>query len=362
MPSQSRGFKIAAAALGCLLAVGSAEVVLRVFFGMSEDLGHAFRAFDPLGVEIEPHGEGGYRPRPGAIFEYRNGTRSTIHEHGYRGSGPSSPATPDTRRIVLVGGSTAHGWGVNDDGAIDAHLVRALANRGIRAEVYNLAFDGYDSWQCLQRLRSDAAKLDPHAVVLHTGINDVRNAKIEGLEAGDRRSILWATVLDRLKADRERGGPSLWTRLKHRSYLARFPGFLRHLRRLRPTEGATDGIPVFDDAERVFLENLGSMPEAVTSRPWWLGSTPPSRLALDAGEPPQGVSYWLNDARETEAYRRRLARSLRGWTDSLPSGGYVAARVDFDDFLDDCHLTVEGNRKVAEAMANWLVPRLAEED
>ena len=48
---------------------------------------------------------------------------------------------------------------------------------GIRFDVVNLALDGYDSYQLLERLKSDGLGLSPDLVIVNSGINDVRNAR-----------------------------------------------------------------------------------------------------------------------------------------------------------------------------------------
>jgi lysophospholipase L1-like esterase len=360
MARRERVFRIVAVTILLLVTSLAAEGLLRVYFSRVETLGEAFRGFDPLTVQIEPHGQDGYRPRPNAKFHYRNGTIAHANAERFRGPDVRIPKPEGVFRIAIFGGSTTHGWGVADEETIDAWMRKLFTDRGFgEFEIVNLGFDGYDSWQCLQRWRSDGTRFDVDAVIVNAGVNDVRNAKYAELTPGDRRTVLWSTVLDRLRADNERGGPTLWSRIKHRSYLARFPGFVRHLKNMKETADPVSELSIHDDAETVFSMNLEALLAEVPSRVPVLLSTPPSRLKLTSGESAPGVSYWLGDAAETQAYRDRLAavmaRLAGERSEEMRPVQHLAVDLAADLFLDDCHLTTDGNRELAQAFVNWTL-------
>src|SRR5438309_327144 len=149
----------AAATVAAAVVVGAVlmEGVVRLYAVVDRRFAAGFREFDPMAVQIEPHGARGYRQRPSSVFHYVNGTAATSNALGYRGPVVPLHPSPGTVRIILLGGSTTHGWGVPDEQTIDAQMRTLFKERypERRFEVVNLAFDGYDSYQLLERLTSD---------------------------------------------------------------------------------------------------------------------------------------------------------------------------------------------------------------
>lgn len=350
-----------------LAALGMAEVALRLFARFDGDLGRQVARWDPLSTKVEPHGRFGYRQRPGAVTVYGNGTRATANALGWRGPVVQVPKPPGVVRVVLLGESTTHGWQVNDDETIDAYLRLALADRlrGRRVEVVNLAFDGYDAYQIWQRLLTDGTRLQPDALVLNTGINDVRNARFAGLGDPDPRTLIWEGEMRRLRDEATSGGPTLWTRAKHYLYLARLPGVVRQ-RRASRSVGPSSTERVYPDAARNFERNVRRIAaEAARLGVPLLLSTPPSVLGNPEAPPDMAPrSYWVVGPAETQAYRDTLAGRLRAVARELAAAGqrvaYVPHALPPAVFLDDCHLNPDGNRLVAADFTAALAPLLAE--
>ena len=343
-----------------------AEVALRVYAATSDGWLAGRLGADPYDVLVEPMGETGYRPRPDRTFNYDNGTAAHSNSMGYRGPEVAVPKPAGTTRVLLLGGSTTHGWGVDDGETIDGYMREALARAypDRHFEVVNLAFDGYDSWQLLERLRIDGLRLEPDFVIVNTGVNDVKNARYPDLqEDPDPRTLLWGGELHRLRAEKEAGGPSLFTRLKHHFYLFRLPGILREAR----SSGPSGPIVPHPDARDFFERNLhrivalADQADAVL-----LLSTDPS--SLRTRYQPSDTShrgYWLADAGSTQEYRDSLDARLRSVADSARDAGlavgFVApADIPPGDFLDDTHLTAAGNRRLAAAFVAAMAPFLAE--
>ncbi len=375
------------AGVGILAATAMGEVALRVYAAVHPRFATALRAYDPMGVQIEPHGVLGYRQRPNATFHYANGVNATSNALGYRGPVVPIQPAPGTIRILLFGGSTSHGWEVPDDQTIDAHMRTILHDRfpGRRFEVVNLAFDGYDSYQDLQRLQSDGLPMHPSIVILNTGINDVRNAWFPNLQDPDPRTLIWEDDLRRMRAEEAHGGPSLWTRIKHDSFLARTPGYIRGQVQWRrtveehsaaavgsnPSEMPGGPIPAaagakapYPDAAELFDRHVRQMVSlALDHGAAVLLSTPPSALRRYPDTTTSKQSYWVGDAAVTQAYRDELSRRMVAVQAEETARGhavrYIAPVVPAQLFLDDCHLKGPGNRVVAAAFIDAILPFLA---
>jgi len=376
----------AAVTMGLLVGLCLMEGVIRIYAATNHSFGTGIRQFDPMAVQIEPHGRLGYRQRPNATFHYANGSVATSNSLRYRG--PEVAPHPDSGvvRIILLGGSTTHGFGVADDQTIDTYM-RAIFREKYparRFEVVNLAFDGYDAYQMLERLRSDGLRLHPTVVVLNEGINDVRNAQFSNLRDADPRTLIWESVLARLRAEQERGGPTLWTRLKHYSFVARTPGYIRdqlarrHQEEVRREQasraaasmdagdgnaGASVGA-LYWDAANFFERYMRQMVAlSIDGGAAVLLSTPPSALRTYAPTATSTRTYWIINARTTQIYRDTLAARLRSIASTEQSLGrrvlYVAPTVPPPLYLDDCHLKPEGNRMVAAMFVDAIDSLLA---
>ena len=283
---------------------------------------------------------------------------------GFRGPPVSPTKPPGTFRVILLGGSTAVGYGTDDDATIDAYLRRMLAASfpGICVEVVNLALGGYDSYQDYERMRVEGARLDPDLVIIHSGINDVRNARYADLsDPPDPRTLLWQGPLQELRGP---GGysPNAWAVIKHYSYVARLPGFMRSLwgtRRDLATIRATDAYPAAVDYFATNLERTIDL--AVTGGAAVILSTPPSALSFrNQPTDPVEKSYWIRDAVTTEDYRSRLEARMRKIARHEQETGrlviHVSHRLRPEDFLDDAHLLGSGNEAVARGLRKAADP------
>jgi lysophospholipase L1-like esterase len=309
----------------------------------------------------------GYRQKPGSVYRYANGTRATANALGYRGPVVTLPKPAGTFRIVLLGGSTTHGWGVNDDETLDRFLRDTLrrARGDLAIDVVNLGFDGYDALQLLERLRSEAPRFAPDVAIIHEGINDVRNARLRNLVDRDPRTVIWAAVLDRERAARARGGHRLWDRIKHWSYAARLPAVARNVSRqaAQTRQGAAE--PPHPEAAEFFERNLRRIADYADSSGFAvLFSTAPSSLRIRYDSSGMvGRTYFVVDNATTQTYRDTLAARLQRVARALAEAGrrvaYVAhGPVPADEFLDDAHLTAAGNRRVAAEFAAAILPLL----
>lgn len=352
--------RVVAVTLGLVLALAIGEGTIRVFSKLGGESGRRLAARDPLAVVYEPYGNFGYRPTAGKVEKYANGTRAHFNSIGTRGPVVHAPKRAGVYRIVLLGGSTMAGYGVNDDETIDAYMRQLLPERfpGRCFEVVNLALGGYDSYQDYERMRVDGVPLTPDLVVLHSGINDVRNARYPTLTAPpDRRTLIWATQLSQFTEASGRGRAAL-ALLKHYSFLARLPGYVWELSRQGQELHVIQEVGPYDAAAIYFKTNVErTVKLAVGSDAAILLSTPPSALSTrNRPSDPVEKSYWIRDAGTTEAYRERLAALLREVADSAGRNGvriaYVAHALPLAQYLDDAHLTPQGNQAVARNLVS----------
>jgi lysophospholipase L1-like esterase len=346
--------------LATLVAV---EGVLRFWAYVSPEFAGRLKQFDLLAVQIEPMGQFAYRQRPNAVFHYRNGTVATSNRLGYRGPLVALPKPRGAVRVILVGGSATHGYGVNDGDTIDAHMRRLFATHSSSFEVVNLACDGYDSYQNYERIRSDGLRFEPDLIILNSGINDVRNSRFTDLEDPDPRTLLWRTVIESLREQEARGRPTLRTVLKHHIYLWCFASLVRWSFRTGPVEepSAKPTEPnwgVLDYFERNLRRTAALAAERSAAL---LLSTEPSGIPSNC--PADAVSprdYWIGNAGVTQEVRNRLAAVTRSVAAKLHQQGQRIASVSLDlapgMFMDDAHLTPAGNQAVA---ANFVAATLA---
>jgi lysophospholipase L1-like esterase len=354
------------AAIALVVGLLLAELLSRGLTYVGGEAGRRLAARDPTAVLYEPFGDFGYRQRPGLAQQYFNGTRSEWNTMGYRGPVVALAKPQGTYRIVLLGESTTEGFGVGNDETIDAHMRKVLPDSypGVCFEVVNLALGGYDSYQIYERMRADGLRLNADLVIIHSGINDVRNSQYANLTGPpDPRTLIWENVMQRIRRE-ARNGRDLWTVVQHFSYLARVPGFLRELWQQRQTFGAIGVIEPDPSALWYFETNIVRTTElALGAGADVILSTPPSALSIKyrPSDPPE-KSYWIKDAGTTEEYRLRLAARMREIAGRQYAPGqsvsYVSHRLPADEFLDDAHLTGAGNRTVAKNLARAAAPSI----
>ena len=343
--------------LAALLGLATLEAALRVVAATgSSRLASALREWDP-DATLELRGEHCFRAWPGSVLRFPNGTVSHVNAMGFRGPVVAIPKPPGTYRVVLLGGSTSHGFLVDDDEAIDAHLRRLLhVPDASRIEVVNLGGDTLDALCEQERLASEGLVLEPDAVIVHTGINDVPALRVPDLPPNDlRRGFRPARGASE---DDRRRATGLWRIVKHWCFVARLPGVLRNLTvRSGPLPGPPEPDPrALEDFARTVRDTIALVPPATPV----LLSMPPSLL----GAPGVPVACpVIVDAETSRRYRDGLDQSLRRIAAEERALGrdvrYVPHDLPDTVFLDDCHVDGEGNRLLAADFARALaeVPR-----
>jgi lysophospholipase L1-like esterase len=127
--------------------------------------------------------------QPYVYFRQRpfRGETITIDAEGLRATwhpAASQGGTTGTRppvKILMLGGSSLWGFGARDDDTIPSLIARGLHERGIRAEIRNLAEIGYVSTQeTIALMRELQAGYRPDLVLFYDGVNDTTSALLEG--------------------------------------------------------------------------------------------------------------------------------------------------------------------------------------
>lgn len=332
-----------ATALGLLLLL-AAEGLLRRW-----DPGYVERrrnnAVDRLHAYSEAYG---WAPRPGA-HAIENGAPTQINAAGYRG--PLVAARPGPRRrVVLLGDSTAFGYGVRDEETY-ARLLEGLA----AVEVVNLGVEGFGPDQSLLRLEREGLPLEPAEVLMSLCLeNDFADAALPVFLYDGRHPKPWFALEGdglALQADHLRLSPvarlGLW--LSERSQL-----YLRLSSALAPRPGR--GEPWRQRRDRA-LADAGAAVERV------------ARLLLRQRDvaAARGARYTLLLQPGKESYNRgsELAERLRARLE--PAGvalldlaaAHRAAGRRFADFAFDPtgHLSAAGHAAVAGAIRDHWARR-----
>ncbi len=121
-----------------------------------------------------------YRLKPGYEFHSPDGHGVTRHNaQGFRADAPFPQKTPETLRIICLGGSTTYGVSVVDNASTYPAVLDRLLNGDLppdgwdRVEVFNLGVGGYTSREVLLTLREHGLPLAPDVVLIQCAVNDV---------------------------------------------------------------------------------------------------------------------------------------------------------------------------------------------
>jgi lysophospholipase L1-like esterase len=187
---------------------------------------------------------------------YRASDGTTYDGLGFRLNGEPRP-TAGQRPVVMVGGSTAFGWGADDNETIEAFLEQRLRSTGAPSStVVNAGFPGLTTLDTLLVYHGRVASLHPSTVVVLAGLNDLYYAV--DWQPGSSQRLRWT-------------GRTFEVGLRARNEPA-----------LRP---------LVDAITRIALRNcftcyaLGASSAQIFDR---TGFMPALRLAEDLGQPPLG--------------------------------------------------------------------------
>jgi hypothetical protein len=113
-------------------------------------------------------------------FHRRVERAAGVNIWGYRGPRVGKKATGE-HRLIVIGGSTAFGYGVASDQAFPAYLerdLRPLSTNGAPVSVVNLGFNSQGAY-AFRFAEQDYLSLDYDTVILYEGYNDLGQAPNE---------------------------------------------------------------------------------------------------------------------------------------------------------------------------------------
>lgn len=300
---------------------------------------------------FRPHATVGHDLAPG--FCLQSGVfRISTNSVGLRGPEIARVKPPGTKRIAILGESSAFGYLVSD-GQEAARLLEAnLRQEGHAVEVQNAGVPGYNLYQAIVRFREVVAPLQPDIVVSYLGWNDLPYVA-SGEPAASRFQV--------------RAVAPAWQRWASHSTLY---GFLVYRvwggpARLAPADFSSTRPTAA--GSRQFEENLGRLADEVASAG--------ARLVVcaQASAAHRRVSGGLRPALSSDPAAREATIRLGGWLrDALARFAAERELVFIDAYsqippneemlADYIHLTAAGEHRLAELLAAELLPLLENPD
>ena len=368
-PSPARVGDAIVALLACVIGLTMVEVGLRV--RGSRTWGSAFRT--PLTLDAMRRDDTNV-PQPGVFVQtarsdfdgsYQRTVFFTINRYGVRGGPLALPKPAGVQRIVCLGGSTTFGWSVTDGQDWPSLLDRLL---GGGVEVVNAGRSGATTFRNFPYLRDHLLRLDPDVVVLYEGFNDMwRGYRLHGGERHDYGPVDEGIAPGNEPLDQ--GGPLPWPwrplfltyhigqKLEQRLSAPGHPG---------PEPTAETGPFVFDpEIVAIYEQNLVAMARLCRRNgvapviATFAGCDDPTlpqdaqreRLAYVLREMPAFDVAGASEA--LELYREATRRVARAEDVPLVDLATLMTK-DLTAYTDTVHFTPEGERQMAELMAEAL--------
>jgi lysophospholipase L1-like esterase len=300
-----------------------------------------------------------FRPKPfhgNTIAIGSDGLRVTWQPDHASGDG----STKKVVKILMLGGSALWGFGARDDQTIPSLLARELHQRGLKAEVKNVAELGYVSTQELIQLICELqAGYRPDVVIFYDGVNDTTSALLAGEAGLTTNEINRRREFNLLQSPRKLAA-ALGEKLVTESAFFRLARALR--RRLGPQNtkpslslpGEPTGRLAREVADRYaanvkIVQTLG---RGYDFRPLFFWQpTIFNKSELTAAEQDEARKYaWTESAFQAVHEYISASKSLK--TDPA---FHDLTKIFADEkslvFIDYCHTTESANTRIAEQMA-----------
>lgn len=320
----SIGRKLLYATLVLVLVLVGAEIVLRL---VTHQVGLATIPEDQVRRHLEQDAML-YHPELGWVRGDLPNPGLGINAEGFRHPDVAKAKPPGTWRAFALGDSQTYGAGVDGPQAYPSQaeaLLRERAPAGVGVELINAGISGYTSLQALRLVRSRLLDWEPDAIIIDCRTHDSPREDLPGAA----------------------GGGGLLDRLTFHSRLAWSLRFA--VERVRPAHAR----PMQAGAMEMSADELAAS---------FGNHEPIVQLARDEGLQLIFVDYPFWDGQRVTCLAP--AHELPKGVPVVPACAALAdAGLPLEQlFLDNNHLTIEGNRRVAEALAGaieqqgWLAP------
>jgi lysophospholipase L1-like esterase len=322
------------------------------------------------------HAVFGWSYNPGFVLEdERLGLELHVNSHALRGEEFPAEKPPGELRVLCLGGSTTAGEEVRDEETYPAQLQALLRRRfpGRALRVINAGVPSYSLRQSLDHFALRLRRFSPDIVTVYHGVNDLFEYAHEGIEITPRRNYNGLPVAPFVfEGDAAREDPGFLRELL-RPLTRRSLAWQLLRERLRPRAAAPVSDPARLAAGRelyrqrydALLDEIsvsGAVAVPMTFALAWPGDFAPDESPrIEAS-----LHIWLDRAgialadgpgviADQNAVVTELARAH-----GLPLA-CVAGEVppDAEHFVDVCHLTAAGNRRIAEVLCETLAPLIA---
>ena len=319
-----------------------------------------YRELEALSDRWQPYVYFRQRPFPGQTVTVRaDGLRATWQPPPWQGD--DERAKP--LKILMLGGSSLWGFGARDDQTIPSLIARGLHERGVRAEIRNLAEIGYVSTQeVIALIRELQQGYRPDLVLFYDGVNDTTSALLEGQPTVTTNEINRVREFNILQSP-ARLASALAGNLIQNSALFRFAGSVGRrsgLGRVKepkaPSETELIGLAM--GVVRGYVANV-EMVEALGKA---YGFRPVFVWQPDVFSKPRLVPFEAEEKAKvgwasslfTEVHRQlERADALVSNPAFLNLSG-IFSETDSLQFLDFCHTTEEANARIAEVLVSKL--------
>jgi hypothetical protein len=313
------------------------------------------------------------RWQPYVYFRQRpfRGQTITVDEEGLRATWQPPHTSgeiienPTPLKILMLGGSSLWGFGARDDWTIPSLLSKALYQRGVRADVRNLAEIGYvNTQEMIALIRELGQGYRPNVVLFYDGVNDATSALLE------RQATVSTNETNRirefnLRQSAPRLAAVLLGNLVQNSAMFRLASSLRGRFAKEPAQqlalpSREDSQRLASDVVRGYLANvklIEALGKAYGFRPFFVWQPVIFfKRSLVPFEEEERVKYgW------TAAMFQDVQAMITQEVQLTSDPAFINLCEIFKDtkalvFLDFCHTTEEANSKIAAE----IVPRLIE--
>ncbi len=321
----SIGRRIAFALIAVVLFFGISELSLRALGIPEMDAGAPF-AHATVYWQYTPE----LVDEPTSHRELNGAFPVSSDENGLRPPHHGVKKSPDVQRIMAMGCSTTFGWGVDDESTYPYQLEQILHDRGYsKVEVINGGQPGYTTFQGLWLWDKVLKDYKPDLVLLGFIVQDARKAAYSDLS-----QALMQGEADFLKAN---------VLYSWSTYLLmmEMTGKVRVRTKERSQTEPSDG--VYRVGIEDYLDNLRALRAGIEAA---------GGQAAHMGYPLEVVGY-------TETHRNVLSLEAQaaGIPHFDPSDTLAGESKKRDLYFpqDKGHANADGNRLVAELIADWLI-------